>query len=161
MAEKTSSALDKESNYKCAAAVSSGSHLRIGLLSLQGLNDARRTSVNLEALAVTPSAGLAPSECTLQCYGGWRRQTVRVWLLVHPLITENIQHCEFFYLTCSPASPELFVCLQISSLISQWACISRSPQQVFKSQKQSDILFHLFERISRCLKKPHRDTPDG
>lgn len=77
-AEKTSSALDKESNYKRAAAVSSGSHLRIGLLSPRGLNDATRTSVNLEAVAVTPSAGLAPSKRTLQYYGGWRGQTVRV-----------------------------------------------------------------------------------
>lgn len=71
MAEKTSPVLDKESNYKRAAAVSRGSHLRIGLLSLQGLNDARRTSVNLEARAVTPSAGLAPPEHTLQDCGGF------------------------------------------------------------------------------------------
>ncbi len=54
-AGKTSSLLKKERNYKHATAVSSRSNLRTGLLSLQGRNDARRTSGNLERPAVTPS----------------------------------------------------------------------------------------------------------
>ncbi|CAJ1073009.1 Hypothetical predicted protein [Xyrichtys novacula] len=52
--EKTSSALKKECNYKHAAAVSRGGGLRAGLLSLQGLSDARRTSSNLDGLRETP-----------------------------------------------------------------------------------------------------------
>lgn len=88
-AAKTSSLLKKERNYKHAAAVSSGSNLRTGPLSLRGLNDARRTSGNLEgARRNTLSAGLTPSKFKLQ-YGGimegvgdkWR-QMVRLWQLV-------------------------------------------------------------------------------
>ncbi len=80
--------LRTERNYKHADAVSSGSIFRTGLLSLQGRNDAGRTSGNLEGLANTLSAGLAPSKFKLQYAGimegveDKQRQMVRLWQLV-------------------------------------------------------------------------------
>lgn len=72
-AEETSSPLEKERHYKHATAVSSGSDLRTGLLSLQGLNDAGRTSGNLEGPAATPSErGWHPPNLNGSMEGLWR-----------------------------------------------------------------------------------------
>lgn len=93
-AGRTSPLLKKEPNYKHAAAVSSCSNLRTGLLSLRGLNDARRTSGNLQGPAVTPSEQ-SWHPPNVNCSNGRRASETNG----RSLAAENIQYCTFHGIT--------------------------------------------------------------
>lgn len=110
---KTSSLPKKERNYERAAAVSSGSDSRTGLLSLRGLNDAGRTSSNLEGLIVTPLVqGWHLPHVNYSMDGLWREyghkqgQVVRLWR--HSSLFFNLLN------TCSPVPQKSNLWLQVS-----------------------------------------------
>lgn len=125
----------KERNYKHAAAVSSGSTLRTGLLSLRALNDIRRTSGNLEGLAVTPSVWVChPPNLNDSAEGLWRVwETNRdkwsdfgSWF--HLLRKENastlqlIHLCHYLPFSRGPCSPTLLVFACVESMIVHGFC---------------------------------------